>query len=131
MTVAEIETTLPAGFLDARLRRIEVDWSERSARLDLVLDAGDPDGEGIGDREAWRGAHLVLSDLLFVVVEPPATRPEAFAGEARVAQSRPATAEERAALPALPPGFFCHAFVAANWGARMFAAARDARLYWA
>lgn len=130
VTIGEIETTLPGGFLDARLRRVDVDYVERAAVLELTVDAGDPGAEDIGGREDWRPAHLVLSDLLFVVVEPPATRPEAFAGEARIAVSVPATAAQRAALPPVPPGFFCHAFFASNWNAHVFAAARDARLYW-
>jgi len=131
VTIAELESMLPAGFLDARLRRIEIDYVERTARLDLVVDGGDREADGIAEREAWRPAHLVLSDVVFVVVEPPATQREAFAGEARIASSRPATRREREALPPVPPGSFCHALFASNWGARLFLAARDARLYWA
>jgi len=130
MTLEQIEITLPGGFRDARLRRIEVDYVGRTARVDLIVDAGDPQSDEPGDRDAWRAAHLVLSDVLFVSVEPPATRPEAYAGEARLAGSAPATAAQLARLPPVPPGCFCHALFAANWNAWMFVAARDARLQW-
>jgi len=131
VTLAQIETTLPGGFHDARLRRVDIDYRARAARLDLVLDAGDPDSDEIGDRDAWRAAHLVLTDVLFMVFEPPATRLEAYAGEAWITSSAPATADQRERLPAVPAGFFCHAFFASNWNAHLFAAARDARLEWA
>ncbi len=131
MTLEQLETTLPGGFHDARVRRVEIDYGTRCARIELVLDAGDPDAEEIGDREAWRGARIVLTDLLFVVVEPPSTRPEAFAGEAWITSSAPATPLQRERLPEVPRGFFCHAFFASNWNAHVFAAARDARLEWA
>lgn len=131
MTLEQIETTLPGGFHDARVRRVDIDYRARTARIDVVLDAGDPESEHLGDRDAWRAAHLVLQDLLFLVFEPPATRPEAYAGEACITSSAPATADQRERLPNIPPGFFCHAFFAANWNAHVFAAARDARLVWA
>ena len=79
----------------------------------------------------WRAAHLVLEDLLFIVFEPPATRPESYAGEAWITSSSPATRDQRERLPRVPPGYFCHAFFASNWNAHVFAAARDARLDWA
>lgn len=131
VTLEQIETTLPCGFHDARVRRVEVDYRARSARIDLVLDAGDPQSEHLGDRDAWRAARLVLQDLLFVVFEPPATRPEAYAGEAWITSSGPATVRQREKLPPLPAGFFCHAFFASNWNAYLFAAAREATLTWA
>lgn len=131
MTLEQIETTLPGGFHDARVRRVDIDYQARSARIDLVVDVGDPESEHLGDRDAWRAAQLVLQDLLFVVFEPPATRPEAYAGEAWITSSGPATAGQRERLPALPDGFFCHAFFASNWKAFLFAAARDAVLSWA
>ncbi len=130
MTLEQLEKTLPRGFHDARLRRVEVDYRARAARIDLVLDAGDPESEHLGDRDAWRSAQLVLQDLLFVVIEPPATRPEAYAGEARISSSAPASLEQRERLPAVPAGFFCHAFHASNWNAHVYAAARDATLVW-
>ena len=130
MTLEQIETTLPGGFHDARVRRVDIDYRARVVRIDLVLDAGDPESEHLGDRDAWRAAHLVLQDLLFIVVEPPATRPEAYAGEAWITSSAPATTRQRQGLPAVPPGFFCHAFFASNWNAHVFAAARDALLVW-
>ncbi len=131
MTLEQIETTLPAGFHDARVRRVEIDYLARTARIDVVLDAGDPASEDLTDRDAWRAAQLVLRDLLFFVFEPPATRIEAYAGEACITASAPATARQRERLPPVPPGFFCHAFFASNWNAHVFAAARDARLVWA
>ena len=130
MTLEQIETTLPSGFLDARPRRVAVDYAERSALLELALDAGDPESEDIGDREAWRPAQLLLSDLLFLVVEPPVTRPQAYAGEPCITRSSPASAEQRSRLPEVPAGAFCHALFAANWNAWLFVAARAARLIW-
>ena len=131
MTLEQIETTLPGGFHDARVRRVDIDYRARSARIDIVVDAGDPHSEHLGDRDAWRVARLVLNDVLFVVFEPPVTRPEAYAGEACISASGPATAGQRRKLPAVPAGFFCHAFFASNWNAYLFAAARDATLTWA
>jgi hypothetical protein len=131
VTLEQIETTLPAGFHDARVRRVEIDYLSRSARIDVVLDAGDPGSDDLADRDAWRAARLELRDLLFLVFEPPATRPEAYSGEAWITSSAPATADQRERLPDVPPGFFCHAFFASNWNAHLFAAARDARLVWA
>ncbi len=131
VTLEQIETTLPSGFHDARLRRVDVDYVERSARIDLVVDAGDPGAEDVGGRDAWRPAHLVVSDLLFVVVDPPHTRLAAYGGEAWITRSAPATAEQRQRLPEVPAGAFCHALFASNWNAWVFVAGRDARLTWA
>jgi hypothetical protein len=131
VTLEQIETTLPSGFHDAQLRRVDIDYAARAARLDLVVDVGDPGADHIGDREAWRAAHLVLTDVLFLVFEPPATRPEAYAGEACITASAPATRDQRERLPAVPAGYFCHAFFASNWNAHLYAAAREARLVWA
>jgi hypothetical protein len=130
VTLEQIEATLPGGFHDARLRRMEVDYVRRAARIDFVLDAGDPESEDIGDREAWRPAHVVVADLLFLAVEPPGTRHESYSGEARITFSSPASADQQARLPELPAGAFCHALFAANWNAWVFVAGRDARLYW-
>ncbi|HEY6098722.1 MAG TPA: hypothetical protein VIW03_04795 [Anaeromyxobacter sp.] len=130
MTLEQIETTLPGGFHDARVRRVDIDYRARAARIDMVVDVGDPESEHLGDRDAWRAAHLELQDLLFIVFEPPATRPEAYAGEAWITSSAPATALQRERLPPVPAGFFCHAFFASNWNAHVFAAARGATLTW-
>jgi hypothetical protein len=130
VTLEQIEAMLPTGFRDARVRAVEADYVARVARIELVLDDGDPGGDDVGDQEAWRPARLLVGDLLFLVLEPPATRPEAFAGEARIGASAPATAAQRERLPAVPVGFFCHALFAANWNAHLFVAGRDARLEW-
>jgi hypothetical protein len=130
VTLEQIEKTLPAGFRDARVRRVDVDYRGRAARIHLVFDAGDPHSDHLGDRDAWRAAELALDDVLFVVLEPPVTRPEVYVGEARITSSAPATEAQRQALPEVPSGFFCHAFFAANWNAHLFAAARAATLVW-
>lgn len=130
MTLEQIEALLPVGFRDARVRAVGIDYVARAARIDLVLDDGDPGGADVGDQEAWRPACLLVRDLLFLVLEAPATRPQAFAGEARIGASAPATPAQRAKLPPVPAGFFCHALLAANWNAHLFVAARDARLEW-
>ncbi len=43
MTIEELEDTLPSGFHDARLRRIDVNFAQATCVLDLEVDFGDFD----------------------------------------------------------------------------------------
>ena len=128
MTLEEIELGLPNGFRQARLRRMAVDYEGGTATLELLLWVGEADSERIEEGARWRPARIVLTDLVYAAMEPPAEGRRESAAPPRVESASLALGART--LPATPPGCFAHALVAADWHAPIFLSARDARLQW-
>jgi hypothetical protein len=131
MTIEEVEKTLPNGFHDASLEKLNIDYHERAAKLDLLVDVGDPDSEG--NEEAKRKGVLTVSGLLFCVIAPPDSRsPYQKAEGLWIADSGPYKSDKiPAKLPEpLPKGAFAHYFFVNDWNAFIIIAATDARFDW-
>jgi hypothetical protein len=66
MTFQQAAASLPNGFHDAELRRVEMDYVHRRLRFDLDVWIGDMADEGL-----YRSARLMLESVAFFVIEPP------------------------------------------------------------
>ncbi len=132
MTLDGIDRALPNGFHDAFLRELAIDYVRRQARLRLDLSVGDPAAPNEADREAYRPAAVLISELHWCIIEPPATTVEGRskhtglgidAGPVSGLPSRPT-------LPAAPAGAFVWWFFVRDWNAFIYVAANDATLGW-
>ena len=133
MTIEEIERSLPNGFHDAKLKRIDIDYVKREAKLDLQASIGNPESQDEEMRDAYRAGRLILSGFLFCVIEPPDPRyPYQKAAWLWIADSGPVnSAEIPIKLPEpLPKGAFIHYFFVNDWNAFIYLAAMDARFNW-
>jgi hypothetical protein len=70
VTLEELEDTLPNGLHDSELRSILIDYVQRMVTMQLSVFVGHPDAP-LEQREAYKEASLVISGLLFAVIEPP------------------------------------------------------------
>jgi hypothetical protein len=125
MTLQELENTLPNGFHDAEISKLEVDYAARTARLHLALLVGLPD-EPAPQRDRMAPALLELTGLLYVVTERPDPRypydnPEPISATGLCDLDPPSE---------LPPGAYGSRLFIVNWNAFMHLAARDAKLTW-
>jgi len=79
MTIDEIAKTLPNGFHDSNLTRLEVNYIASSARLAFDIDATPPDVHGRGSSRIMRTASVDIDGLLYFAIEPPFA--QSFAGD--------------------------------------------------
>lgn len=133
MTIEEIEKTLPNGFHDASLEKLNIHYDTREAELEMLVDVGNPDAPSEEAREGTRKGVLTLTSFLFCVIEPPDSR--SSYQEVRglwIADSGPAISTKLATkLPGpLPKGAFAHYFFINDWNSFIFIAAEDARFEW-
>ena len=131
MTIEEIEKTLPTGFHDASLKRIDIDYVKHEAILEIEVDIENPKNES--HAEDYQVGKLTLSGLLFCVIEPPDFRYTYPKIEGLwITGSGPIeSAEIPTKLPTqLPEGAFVHCFYISNWNASIYLAAMDARFEW-
>ncbi len=68
MTFEELENSLPNGFHDAVLRKIDLDFVSKSVVLAVDLLTGGPDDP---DPEAYRSGTVRLSPAYLFLLEPP------------------------------------------------------------
>ena len=103
MTFQELAASLPNGFHDAELQRLEMDYVHRQLRFDLVVWIGDMDASG--GRELYRPARVTLDDVAFLVIEPPNTGyPWLDAGPIRIDAGEGQPHQSSSALPSAPAG---------------------------
>ena len=133
MTIEEIEQTLPNGFHDASLEKLNVDYDKREAKLEILVDVGDPESPREELKETNRKGILTLSGLLFCVIEPPDSRYPYqkakglwLSGTGLVESAKLSTK-----LPEpLPKGVFANYFFVRDWNSFIIVAAADARFDW-
>ena len=70
MTLEELAASFPNRFHDAFLKRVEVDYSRRTAVLDFEVWVGDL-SQDYALREAYRFGRLWLTELLGIAVDLP------------------------------------------------------------
>jgi|SRR5882724_2423928 len=131
MTLEELEKTLPNGLHDAKVSRIAVDYEHRRLTLDLDVWVGDMDGNAHERREAYKRGQVLISGLLFVVMEPPDPR-YPFSTSARLTvdgcdMSKNLSTSLTNSLPA--KAFFRSLWVN-EWNALIHIGARTAELIW-
>lgn len=132
MTLEEISDSLPNGFHDAQIKKLNLDYVNREATFDLEIWIGTDSSTKGEERDAYREARLTLSQLLFCVVEPPDPNYPYQEGKplwVDAGSSLPTQTSTSIRLPEpLPEGAFIHWFFVNNWNAFIHVAAENARL---
>lgn len=135
MTLQEIETTLPNGFHDSKLRNSVIDYEQGIALLEVSVSVGEPDSE---NPEEYRDARVHISGLLFLCIEAPNTSSVSSLKEGLWLADGHDTRSTPQALASLnpdvlrniPQDVFVYSFFVNDWNAYMHVAARDAELTW-
>jgi hypothetical protein len=133
MTIEEIESNLPNGLHDAILGRIDIDYIERKARLDIQVSVEDAESQQKHGDGEHRLGQLTLSGLSFCVIEAPDRRyPYQETKGLWIADSGPVkTGDISIKLPGLlSQGAFVHYFFVNDWNAFIYVAAMDAHFEW-
>jgi hypothetical protein len=122
MTMAEIEERLPAGFHDAELLNLSVDYVRSEAKLDFSL--WTPSEE---EREKYSAASLYLEGLQYLIIEPPSTEGEHYQScvDGYVSAKSRFPIE---GLPAAQEGKFAHSLFVVGWNSSIHIGAASARL---
>jgi hypothetical protein len=71
MNIEEISNTLPNGFHDAYIQRLNIDYAKQEAVFELEICVGDSNSENPVKRDEYRSGRLKLNGFLFCVIEPP------------------------------------------------------------
>jgi hypothetical protein len=137
MTLAELENMLPSGFHDSALKGLAVDYERRTARLDMSISVGDPDGPH-EQRDDYRGAQIELSGLVFFVMDPPdagydfKSPGEVWIKDGYETRSIPefTKAIDKKLLDAIPQEAFLHSFFVNDWNSYIHVAATDCSVKW-
>jgi hypothetical protein len=132
MTLEEIENETPNGLHDAELRSIRIDYSSRTALLGVNLHVGLPSDASDSAREAYRAAEIVISGLVFVAIDPPASDRLSQVEGGLWIDAGPGTREtlNPDALKALPADAFVHWIYVREWNSFIHIVARSASLNW-
>jgi hypothetical protein len=129
MTLDQINKSLPNGFHDAYLRRLCVDYREGTVTLDLDLLYGDPNAEAEAEREAYRSGQVVISGLVWCVMEPALTTGgHRGLDGSRIDGGPVSELKEPPPLPAVPEGAFSWWFFVDESNSFIYVAATDAAL---
>ena len=129
MSIVDLLDSLPNGLHDAELHCIDVDYVARTANFSLDVWIGDMSQEGTA-REAYRHAKVILTGLVYFVVEAPDSR-YAFheARPLRIDAGVEKLASEASSviLPQqLPEGSFTFWIYVTNWNSFIHVAATHA-----
>jgi hypothetical protein len=126
MTLEEVEQTLPNGFHDSKIIGLRLDYVQRTAEIDLEICVSGPDDAAI---EEYRSCTLLISELIYFVIEPPDT-PYAADSEPWLVDGG-STELEQSAYPLpnpLPAGAFTYWFFVSNWNSFIHVGAMRAEL---
>ncbi len=127
MTLNELAETLPNGFHDALLHRLEWDVVGRVVVLELSVWTGDLHADLERERERHDRQRLVLEGVRFFQVEPPDARyPYAAERPVRIDLCEPDRAHPL--MRAQPAGVFGARFFVQEWNASIHLAADAADL---
>jgi hypothetical protein len=130
MPIPEIEASLPHGFHDAVLVRIDVDYAASTATLTLQLWIGllDQQPGQPGRGPVMRRAALEFGGLAYCAIEPPQTSVSPAGGLNVDGANGPRVTTGNA--PALPDGCSFFSLYAGDWNSSIDIAAREARFQW-
>lgn len=134
MNLRQIDDELPNGFHDALLEQVTISLVLDRVEIDLQLLVGDPDGATEAEREAYKKARLILSEVVYFVIEPPGPGSEYSNPKPLRIDAGEATDENPPRFPkplrALPEGAFGYWFFVDSWNSFIHFAARNASLSW-
>jgi len=135
MTLNEIDDSLPNVFHDAMIHNIQIDYVKREAVIKLDIWVGDMESDDETKRDEYQSGQIVISDLLYFVIEPPDSTYEYHkssplwvdAGPTEKLASKP-TAK---LLPStIPTDSFGYYFYVQDWNSGFYIAAKSAKLNW-
>jgi hypothetical protein len=121
--------TLEEVAVDTHIKGISIDYVTGMATFDLQIWVADDIEE---EPEVYRNARLILSDLLFCVIEPPDPRYDyhekkpLWVGDGSHSSAPVSSSIQLPSL--LPENAFSHWFFVNNWNSFIHVAAMDARL---
>lgn len=126
MTIDEISKTLPNGFHDSQLLRLQIDFEHERASVYFAVDISDHD---TGSKMVERRGCLNLTGVVYFVVEPP---DETYSYDQQLISSDSSDFSELATVPKLPKvpeGSFAHWFYSSanNF---LYVAAANAEFEW-
>lgn len=126
MTFEELDRSLPNGFHDATIRKLEIDYAARTVSLVMELLVG----AEVSGQTHYRDGLVVLEGMEFVVVEPPVSweflhSPPLPFVDLLEAKSFPASAKSLR----VPRGCFLAALYT-HWSSCIYVVARNARHEW-
>ena len=124
-TIEELELTLPNGFHDARLLRLDIDYRARQATITLDVVVNE---EG---KPVFRSGVLRITGVVFLVLDPPApgsTLDSSKPSQIDTGQGQPNTSP--LTLPPVPPGHFLEWFFVVDWNSFIRVCAEDASFEW-
>ena len=130
MTFDELDRSLPNGFHDAYIKRIDVDYSTRTAALVVSFWVGttvDPP-----ERDRLRDGRVDFEGLESIVIEPPKceiplkARSEPWVDSYWDESTRPAAMQSLR----VPEGCFVGGLWVHQWCSSIFVVARNARHTW-
>jgi hypothetical protein len=131
MKLEEPEKTWPNGLHDSKVSQIAVDYQQRKLTLDLDVWTGDMTNNRPELREAYRRGHMLISGLLFAVMEPPDPRYPFLNSDRLTVDGCDMSKNLSAALMnSLPAGAFFRSLWVHEWNAFIHIASRNAELIW-
>ena len=128
MTFEELDERFPNGLVDAEITGLAVDYSNRSATLQIRLRCNPPDSP---DRDVYTPAVLTLREIFYLSIEPPdldhlfSAKGSSITvgGHPEDSEEFPLFAHLRSKLPA---GAFCCRFYVHDWNSFIHLAAGSA-----
>ena len=134
MNLDELLNCPNGTFHDSTIERIEIDYLARTAKLQVQVSTGDPDATDPELRESKKLGRLLISGLLFLVIDPPdESYPYQTANGLWVSEREftPGELPGTSALPKnLPPNTFAHLFFVQEWNSCIYLAASHAEFEW-
>lgn len=125
MTLEEIEQTLPNGFHDSSINGVHVDYAQRTAEMDMEICVSGPESAA----EEYRPVRLLISGLLYFVIEPPDYPYSSHTEPALVDGGSQELPQSVSRLPKpLPAGAFTYWFFVNDWNSFIHVAALHAEL---
>lgn len=133
MTFEDIDRQLPNGFHDARLRRIDINYADRTASLDMSFWVGDMDGP---NREEYRDGTVSILGLCYYSIESPDPaypflRDRSAVDVAGYPEDPKTFPALDGLLPVMPRDVTCYRFFVHDWNSFIHIAAKDVQLSWA
>jgi hypothetical protein len=125
----ELESDLPNGLHDSRMRTFSSNPAQRRAEFVLEVWVGDLHRSAELEREPYRAARLELLGLAYLVVDDPDPR-YATADFERVQIDSCGPDDDPDRTRQVPVGGFAGRFFVTEWNAFIHFAALEARLTW-
>ena len=135
MKIEDIEKTLPNGFHDAILQRLNIDYINKIIEFDLKIWIGDLASKNEVTREEYRKMRLTLKGFTFFIIEKPDhTYPFASCEELTIDMGRLSSLKDSKYLEnlilTLPEKALSYWIFVSQWNSFIYFSALDAEYEW-